>query len=132
MERLYAWRTIKSDNIEGVSEDLLHNAFFDEEIILSKHGIRSRVKVTADNSIALLVPQKDEEIARAILAGEIREVIDNPVSTYHVFDDDLSYKNKKLYKNRYAVKTRFMAVRSFTWIGILLVILLLLLRFVKI
>ncbi len=126
MERLYKWIVIRSTE---VYED--EKYYIDYELRLNHYGIRTRVKVSEDGKLELWVPLKDSEIAEAVISKEVKEIIDETPEFYHVFDEQLNYRNKKLYENKYAIKIHFLSAKRYSWIGILVLILLLLFKFVK-
>ncbi|MBF4694587.1 hypothetical protein [Fusibacter ferrireducens] len=126
MERLYKWEIIETRTTYKDEYD-----YIDSELRLNHYGIRTRVKKNEAGSLELWVPAKDAEIARAVITKEVKEIIDVPKSFYHVFDEQMGYKNKNLYKNKYSVKMHFLAARRYSWIGFLILVLLLLFRFVR-
>lgn len=126
MERLYKWEVIE---IRTVFTDECD--YIDSELRLNHYGIRTRVKINEAGSLELWVPMKDAEISRAVITNEVNEIIDVQKEFYHVFDEQLSYKNKNLYKNKYGIRVHFLAARRYSWIGFMILILLLLFKFIR-
>ncbi|GAU78799.1 hypothetical protein [Fusibacter sp. 3D3] len=126
MERLYKWALIDTRVTYKDEGD-----YIDSELRLNRYGIRTRVQINEAGALELWVPLKDAEVARAVIAGEVKEIIDVQKELYHVFDEQLTYKNKNLYKVKYGIKARFLAARRYSWIGFMILILLLLFKFIK-
>lgn len=126
MEKLYKWVMIRA--VENYKDE---RYFIDQELRLNHYGIRTKVKIGENNSLELWVPYKDAEIAEAVITKEVKEIIDEKPDFYHVFDEQLKFKNKKLYENKYAIKLHFLSAKRYSWIGILVLILLLLFKFIK-
>lgn len=126
-EKLYKWKKLTTDG--DATDD---TCFIETEKNLAEHGIRTRVLPNERGTgYTLWVPLKDHEIADGLFTGEVKAVIDSPKELYHIFDTDLTFKNKVLYENKYKNlfgKNRF---RTYIFTGILLVIMFLLAKFVK-
>ncbi len=126
-EELYKWQELTTD-----SEASDETCFIEFEKNMAEHGIRTRILPNEKGSgYTFWVPQKDYEIARGLFTGEVKAVIDSPKELYHVFDTDLTFKNKTLYESKY--KNLFGKNRYRTYIitGVILVIMFLLAKFVK-
>ncbi|OJV62346.1 MAG: hypothetical protein BGO41_05995 [Clostridiales bacterium 38-18] len=127
MEHLYKWQEL------DIRKDAASESFFlDFEKDMAENGIRTRIEPISDGGYRLLVPLKDFEVAKAYYTGEVKTVISTHESLYHVFDNDLSFKNKKLYDNPYKGIGKFNRFRSYFYIAFVLVVMLIILKFVKI
>ena len=126
-EKLYKWQELTTD-----SDATDETSFIEFEKNMAEHGIRTRILPNVRGTgYTFWVPQKDFEIAKGLFTGEAKAVIDSPKELYHVFDTDLTFKNKVLYESKY--KNMFGKNRYWTYIftGIILVIMFLLAKFVK-
>lgn len=127
-EYLYMWKML--DYNSGASEI---TCFLDFEKKMAEHGIRTRVVPNeASGGFELWIPEKDFEVARALYIGEIRAIIDAPKELYHVFEGDLTFKNKALYEDTFKIKSRYGRYRSILIIGLIILIMLVVFRFVKV
>lgn len=126
-DKLYKWQALITD-----SEATHDTCFIEFEKNMAEHGIRTRVLPNAQGSgYTLWVPQKDYEVANGFFTGAVRAVIDGHKELYHVFDRDLSFKNKTLYEHKYKYmfgKNRF---RTYIFTLLLLFIMFLLAKFVN-
>jgi hypothetical protein len=127
-EYLYEWQMLAHDEMATDS-----SCFIEVEKNMTEHGIRTRVILNESiGGYELWVPQKDHEVAHALYTREVRAVIDVPREIYHVFEGDLSFKNKALYEDPYKVKRPYGRYRSILIIGLILLIMLFVFRFVKV
>lgn len=127
-EYLYEWKMLDHD--AGASEI---TCFLDFEKKMAEHSIRTRViPNVALGGFELWIPEKDFEVARALYVGEVRAIIDAPKELYHVFEGDLTFKNKVLYEDKFKVKSRYGRYRSILIIGLIILIMLVIFRFVKV
>jgi len=127
MEHLYKWQEL------DVRKDATSETYFLEfEKDMAENGIRTRVEPISGGGYRLLVPLKDYEVANAYYTGEVKAIISTHESLYHVFEDDLSFRNKKLYDNPYKGMFKFNRFRSYLYIAFVLVVMLIILKFVKI
>lgn len=112
-EKLYKWAIIaKEENLDP--ENL--KAF---ELKLFHLGIRLKTEVKEGVSI-LWVPLKDADVAKDLYTGEVTEVHTHYHELYHVFDEELSYKNETLYEDKYRHNNR----RLRRWNGVLMLVIL--------
>ena len=127
MHFLYQWKILSEE--EQATDEA---CFFETEKALFEIGIRSRVeKRMVGNGYSLSVPLKDFEVAHALYSGEVKRVITEPKETYHVFEDDLSYKNKNLYRNRYENLVCKRNSRRYLYFGIAIVVMLFFLKNIR-
>lgn len=127
LEYLYEWKLL--DEKKGNYEE---SCYMEEELKLMHYGIRSKIIPLKDeNGYAIWVPLKDFEVAWDVFHNNVKEVIDLPKETYHVFEKDLSYRNKSLYENKYKVSHKYMRSKYYFYLGIILLSLFALFRFVK-
>ena len=127
-EMLYEWQKLASDEVATDS-----SCFIDFEKKMTEHGIRTRVNRNETvGGYELWVPKKDYGVAHALFTGEVRAVIDVPHEIYHVFEGDLSFKNKVLYEDQYKTKNRYGRYRFILIVGLILLIMLVIFRFVKV
>ena len=126
-EYLYEWQKLIHDE-KAVDA----SCFIEFEKNMTEHGIRTRVIPSETmGGFELWIPKKDYEVAHALFTREVRAVIDVPREIYHVFEGDLTFRNKVLYENRYKVKRRGR-YRSVLIVGLILLVMLLIFRFVNI
>lgn len=126
-EKLYKWQALTTDN--DAMED---TCFLEFEKNMAEHGIRTRVLPNTHGSgYTLFVPLKDYEIAHGFFIGAVKAVIDTHKELYHVFDKDLSFKNKALYEQKYKYMFGKNQFRTYIFTGLLVFVLLLLAKFVK-
>jgi len=124
---LYRWE-ILDINTDALEDD----CFLETEKSMMEHGIRTRVEKNLETKgFKISVPEKDYEVAKALYFREARAIIDVPKELYHVFEDDLSFKNKKLYINKYANLMPKRRYRPVIFMGIAVVVLLFMLKFVR-
>ena len=126
LELLYQWKVLAEN--EQTTDD---GCFFEIEKALYEIGIRTRVEKRVDgygDGYLLLVPLKDFDVAYALYSGEVKRVITVPRETYHVFEEDLSYKNKNLYRDRYANLMCKRNSKRYLYLGIAIAIMLFLLK----
>lgn len=127
LEHLYEWKLL--DEKKGDYEE---SCYVDEELKLMHFGIRSRVVPLKDGKgYSIWVPLKDFEVAWDLFQDLTKEVIDLPRETYHVFDRDLSYRNKTLYEDKYKVNQKYIRSRNYFLLGLVLLAVFTLLKFVK-
>ncbi len=127
LKHLYEWKML--DEKKGDYEE---SCYMDGELKLMHYGIRSKIVPLKNASgYAIWVPLKDFEVAWDVFHNNVKEVIDIPRETYHVFDKDLSYRNKSLYENKYKVSQKFVRSRNYFLLGLILLALFTLLKFVK-
>ncbi len=127
LEHLYEWVIVhtKEDAIELAS-------YLEEEKRLMQHGIRTRVLPNEQGEgFCLWVPMKDYEVADALLSGRVKVVIDIQREIYHVFEDNLTFKNDKLYKNPYQNIFKFNKFRSYLIMAFGIVMVIIVYLFVK-
>ena len=126
-EKLYKWQAITTDT-EATDE----SGFIEFEKNMAEHGIRTRILPNERGTgYTFWVPQKDFEVANALFTGEVKAVIDSPKELYHVFDTDLTFKNKVLYESKYKNMFGKNRYRTYIFTGVILVIMFLLAKFVK-
>ena len=126
-EKLYKWQELTTDT-EATDE----TNFIDFEKNMAEHGIRTRILPNEQGTgFTFWVPQKDYELAKGLFTGEVKAVIDSPKELYHVFETDLTFKNKGLYENKYKNMFGKNRYRTYIFTGVLLVIMFLLAKFVK-
>ncbi|MBM7561268.1 hypothetical protein [Fusibacter tunisiensis] len=127
IEDLYKWQKIKAKKNETDEK-----CFLEEELKLTHSGIRTRVILASqENEMQLKVPLKDSKVAQDIISGEVVEVVDVQTETYHVFERDLSFKNDRLYEDKYHRNVKSSWLKPLFIIAILLGMLLVVLRFVN-
>ena len=126
MERLYKWEVVETRTVFKDEYD-----YIELELKLNHYGIRTRVKINQEGHLELWVPMKDAEIARAVLSKEVKEIIDEQKEFYHVFDEQLGYKNKRQHLKKYGIKPHFLEAKRYAWIGLMILILLLLFKFFR-
>jgi hypothetical protein len=126
-EKLYKWQKLTTD-----SEATDETCFIEFEKNMAEHGIRTRILPNEEGEgYTFWVPQKDFEIAHGLFTGDVKAVIDSQKELYHVFDTDLTFKNKVLYENKYKNLYGKNKYRTYIFTGVILVIMFLLARFVK-
>lgn len=124
---LYMWKMLD----HNVSANEI-TCFLDFEKKMAEHGIRTRVLENTDvGGFELWIPEKDFEVAHALYVGDVRAIIDVPKELYHVFEGDLTFKNKVLYEDKFSVKSRYGRYKSILIIGLIIIIMLVIFRFVK-
>lgn len=124
---LYKWELIATD-YQAIDD----TCFLDFEKNMAEHGIRTRVlKNDKGSGYSLWVPLKDYPVAHALFTGEVKAVIDSHKELYHVFEDDLTFKNKVLYHNKYGGVVKKVRFGNILLLGVILFIMLMLFRFVK-
>lgn len=124
---LYKWKML--DHNVAAAEI---TCFLDFEKKMAEHGIRTRVQPNTDvGGFELWVPEKDYEVAYALYAGDVRAIIDAPKELYHVFEGDLTFKNKVLYEDKFKVRTRYGRFKSILIIGLIILLMLVIFRFIK-
>lgn len=127
-ERLYMWKVVASDKSAEVD-----TVFIEFEKTMAEHGIRTRVEKCDDGiGYDLSVPLKDYDVAYGIYSGEVHGIIDKPGEVYHVFEDDLTFKNVSLYNKPYQGIFKYNRLKNFLFIGLVLIIMLIIFKFVKI
>ncbi|MBE0449917.1 MAG: hypothetical protein IBX70_03635 [Clostridia bacterium] len=127
LEHLYKWKLL--DEKKGDYEE---SCYMNEELKLMHFGIRSKIVPLEDSrGYSIWVPLKDFDVAWDLFHDLTKEVIDSPIETYHVFDLDLSYKNKALYKDKYKVNQKYIRGRNYFLLGLVLLAVFTLLKFVK-
>lgn len=127
LEYLYEW-VIVDTKLEAT--DL--SCYLEEEKRLMQHGIRTRVLPNdQDKGFCLWVPMKDYEVASALISGRVKTVIDIPREIYHVFEDNLTFKNDNLYKNPYQNIFKFNKFRSYLIMAFGIVLVIIVFLFVK-
>lgn len=126
-ERFYKWSMLIED-LDAESD----TCFFEFEKTFLTVGIRTRVKKNETSGYSLWVPAKDYEYAHAFYTGEVKEIITNHHEIYHVFDKDMTFNNKALYVNKFAGLVKNHKWKYYVTIGILLLMMFLIVKFVKI
>lgn len=111
--RLYQWVVIAQE----VNVDLEKLKAF--ELKLFHLGIRLRTE-KHDEVLELWVPLKDADVARDLWSGEVTEVHTTYHELYHIFDEELSYKNDSLYEDKYKNTNRKLR----RWNGVLMLVIL--------
>lgn len=128
LERLYKWRKLTEDP-SATSE--AH--FFEIEKRLLLVNIRTRVSRREEGAgYALWVPIKDYEYAKALFEGEVKEIVTHTQEIYHVFNEDLTFKNEVLYKNKFAGLVKNQRWKYYIITAIILLMMFVIVRFVKI
>ena len=126
-DHLFKWELLATD-----SQAIDDTCFLDFEKNMAEHGIRTRVLINDKGSgYTLWVPLKDYPVAHALFTGEVRAVIDSHKELYHVFEDDLTFKNKVLYQNKYSSFIKKNKYGSILLLGAILFVMLMMFRFVK-
>lgn len=126
-DHLFKWELLATD-----SQAIDDTCFLDFEKNMAEHGIRTRVLINDKGSgYTLWVPLKDYPVAHALFTGEVRAVIDSHKELYHVFEDDLTFKNKVLYQNKYSSFIKKNKYGSILLLGVILFVMLMMFRFVK-
>ena len=124
---LYKWEAITTNH--QATED---TCFLEFEKNMAEHGIRTRVLKNEDGpGYTLWVPLKDFKVANGLYTGEVRAVIDSHKELYHVFEDDLTFKNKVLYQNKFNGFVKKSRFGNIILLGAILFIMLMMFRFVK-
>ena len=128
LNHLYEWQLLAEDKM-AVDD----HCFIEFEKKLTTSGIRTRVlpRVQGDG-FDLWVPMKDYEVAFALYKGEAKAIIDAPKELYHVFSDDLSFKNKVLYEDKYKINLPLGRYRWLFILSLILIIMLMIFRFVNV
>ena len=127
LERLYKWRKLTEDP-SATSE--AH--FFEIEKRLLLVNIRTRVSRREEGAgYALWVPKKDYEYAKALFEGEVKEIVTHTQEIYHVFNEDLTFKNEVLYKNKFAGLVKNQRWKYYIITAIILLMMFVIVRFVK-
>jgi len=126
LEMLYKWIVIKKDESSDSNK-----IFIEEEKLLDRYNIKTRVSKIESGGYELLVPLKWEEISRGLINGSIKSIYDKASDHYHVFDEDLTYKNKGLYEKPYTISKNNMKTRRYMYLGFVILALLMFLKFVE-
>ena len=127
LEHLYEWVIVHTKE-----EAINLGCYLEEEKRLMQHGIRTRVLANDHgDGFCLWVPMKDYEVADALLSGRVKVVIDIQREIYHVFEDNLTFKNDKLYKNPYQNTFKFNKFRSYLIMAFGIVMVIIVYLFVK-
>lgn len=127
LEHLYEWKLL--DEKKG---DYKESCYMNEELKLMHYGIRTKVfSIQEAKGYSIWVPLKDFEVAWDLFHEHVKEVIDVPRETYHVFEMDLSYKNKSLYEDKYKVSQKYIRNRNYFLLGLILLVVFTVLKFVK-
>ncbi|MDH8678522.1 hypothetical protein QE109_10215 [Fusibacter bizertensis] len=127
-ELLYKWKIVDCDKTATVD-----TIFIEFEKRMAEHGIRTKVEKCSDGfGFELSVPLKDYDVAYGIYSGEVHSIIDKPGEIYHVFEDDLTFKNSALYDDPYKGIFKYNRLRNYLFIALVLVIMLFIFKFVKI
>lgn len=126
-DKLYKWQALITD-----SEATDDTCFLEFEKKMAEHGIRTRVLPSVNGSgYTLWIPQKDYEIANGFFTGAVKASIDVHKELYHVFEMDLSFKNKALYEHKYKYNFGKNRFRTYIFTGLFVLFLLLLAKFVN-
>ncbi len=126
-ERLYKWKFLASD--KSTNDEFV---FIEFEKRMAEHGIRTKVEKCSDGiGFDLSVPLKDYEVAHDLYFGEVHGIIDKPGELYHVFEDDLTFKNTTLYEDPYKGNFKHNKWRNYLYIAFVLVVMLFMFKFVK-
>ena len=127
LNHLYEWQLVAEDK---TTED--DHCFIEFEKKLATSGIRTRVLPLDDGvGFGLWVPLKDFKVVSALYNGEVKAIIDAPKELYHVFDDDLTFKNRALYEDKYKIKLPLGRYRWLFILSLILIIMLMIFRFVN-
>lgn len=127
LEHLFEW-VIVHTNQEATD----FSFYLEEEKRLMQHGIRTRVLPNDQGGgYCLWVPMKDYEVSNALITGDVKVIIDTPREIYHVFEDNLTFKNEKLYKNPYQNIFKFNKFRSYLIMAFGVVMVIIVFLFVK-
>lgn len=126
-EHLYEWVVVDTnDNATDIS------CYLELEKRLMQYGIRTRVLPNDQGrGYCLWVPMKDYEVSHALIIGSVKVIIDKPREIYHVFEDNLTFKNEKMYKNPYQNIFKFNKFRSYLIMGFGIVMVIIVFLFVK-
>jgi len=140
--KLYQWEVVK------VSED--PQVLYELELMLLAHAYKTKIesqdKLISEvgeikrfalsydsvnktgkknsNVHCLLVPSKDAIVVKALLSGEVKEIIDVPKDKYYVFRNDLSAKREKKNWQRYSGTRKHFRTRYYMYMGVLIIVLL--------
>lgn len=101
LEQLYKWETI-TEVTDWEKEKLV-----ELEMYLYRIGIRTQVQ-EKEGHLFLMVPLKDYQIVKAYVAGEVVDIYSGHHDIYRVFESDLTFKNEKLYEDKYRDGSRKM------------------------
>lgn len=114
---LYKWECVLED--PSAKQE---SVFFEWEKKLNHYNIKTRIEAIEEGGgYRLLVPLRDHEVARDLVEHKVRTIITSHTD-YHVFHDDLSYRNKKLYEKRHEIPYRSVVIRNMILMLILLLI----------
>jgi len=126
-EHLYKWKLVSTDS--NATDEY---CYLDFEKKMAEHGIRTRVLNNESGSgYSLWVPLKDYQVAHDLFTGEVRAVIDSRKELYHVFEGDLTFKNKELYSNKFGELSKRFRFGNIVMLGAIVFVLLMIFRFVK-
>ena len=122
LKNLYEWREVlKADEPEKL---------YEREDFLRKWYFKTRI-ISVEDHYSLQVPLKDSETALAILNEEVSAIITEPREHYYVFNEDLSYKHSFEPKHNYGVSKRYMRMARYSFVGVVIILILLFFRFYK-
>ena len=128
LDRLYKWCKLTEDSSATTEAHFLE---IEKKFVLV--NIRTRVTKRDEGSgYALWVPLKDYEYAKALNDGEVKEIITHTQEIYHVFNEDLTFKNEVLYKNKFEGLVKNQRWKYYIITAIILLMMFVIVRFVKI
>lgn len=123
LKHLYEWTMV--DRV--VTDD--EGYFIKYELYFTQFGIRTKVLRSEDNkSYEFWVPSKDFQVVNDYYKGEVSAIHTSQKEFFNVFHEDLTFKNKNLYENKYAVSQRYTKIRNFTMLAIVIIVIWILVR----
>jgi hypothetical protein len=141
-EKLFQWEVVEiseeASRLYDMERSLLEHAYKTRietlETLMAEVDEMKRVVLPADlykdtpaenvKLHCLLVPSKDARVVKALLTGEVKDIIDVPKDKYYVFRNDLSTKREKKSWQRYSGSRKHFRTRYYMYMGILIIILL--------
>ncbi len=91
IERIYRWETLLDAPLDNPAGD---NVFANAEKELYASGLHSKL-VKSGNKYILKVRSSEYEYAKALVDGDVSEIINTPFNKYSLFQDNMEYINDK-------------------------------------
>ncbi len=91
IEHIYQWQTLLEETLDNPMDD---SVFADVEKELYASGLHSKLVKTHDKYI-LKVRYSEFDYAKALIEGEVSEIINTPFQQYCLFQDNMEYTNDK-------------------------------------
>lgn len=123
LKHLYEWSMV--DRVETNDE----GHFLEYELYFAQYGMKTKVVQSEDHmAYEFWVPMKDYEVVRAFYTGEVTAIHTLQREVYQVFHEDLTFKNDKLYENKYAVSPHYSKIRNLMVLAIVILVIWILAR----